>query len=161
MAIVKYVQYKIGGNSTPSSMQEVINYCLQPHKTHYGEEDRLCAVSGLDCNPEFVFDEFMATKVLYGKENGIYFYHYVQAFHPDDELTPEEANRIGMELAKEWAGHEVLVATHVDRKHLHKLFYKGLSVYGTKPTTKSRLSRLLKELSGKRKAERKNLWNNT
>jgi hypothetical protein len=119
MAIVKYVQYQIGGNSTPSSMQEVINYCLQPHKTHYGEEDRLCAVSGLDCNPEFVYDEFMATKVLYGKENGIYFYHYVQAFHPDDDLTPEEANRIGMELAKEWAGHEVLVATHVDRKHLH------------------------------------------
>ena len=101
MAIVKYVAYQIGGNSTPSSMQEVINYCLQPHKTHYGEEDRLCAVSGLDCNPEFVYDEFMATKVLYGKENGIYFYHYVQAFHPDDDLTPEEANRIGMELAKE------------------------------------------------------------
>ena len=67
MAIVKYVQYQIGGNSTPSSMQEVINYCLQPHKTHYGEEDRLCAVSGLDCNPEFVYDEFMATKVLYGR----------------------------------------------------------------------------------------------
>ena len=59
-----------------------------------------------------------SVKVLYGKENGIYFYHYVQAFHPDDDLTPEEANRIGMELAKEWAGHEVLVATHVDRKHL-------------------------------------------
>ena len=119
MAIVKYVQYKIGGNSTPSSMQEVINYCLQPHKTNYGEEDRLCAVSGLNCNPDFVYDEFMATKVLHGKENGIYFYHYVQAFHPDDDLTPEKANRLGMELAKEWADHEVLVATHVDRKHLH------------------------------------------
>lgn len=41
----------------------------------------------------------------------------------------------------------------------HKLFYKGLSVYGTKPTIKSRLSRLQEEYSGKRKAERKNLWN--
>jgi hypothetical protein len=26
-------------------------------------------------------------------------YHTRQAFHPDDDLTPEEANRIGMELA--------------------------------------------------------------
>ena len=65
----------------------------------------------------------MATKQAWGKCGGTYFYHYVQSFAPDEPVTPEEVNRIGVEFAsRAWPGHEVLVATHVDRAHVHNHF---------------------------------------
>ncbi len=117
MATVTFIKYKPGGNVTPSAMQAVIHYCLQPYKTETAEHT-FC-VSGQDCTPAYAYLEFMATKQLYGKGDGVFFYHYVQSFAPDEPITPEEANAIGLELAKQWPGHEVLVATHVDRAHIH------------------------------------------
>ena len=87
-------------------------------------------------------------------------HHLIQAFEPG-EVSYAQAHEIGRQLADEILGgkYEYVIATHINKEHCHKLFYKGLSVYGTKPTIKSRLSRLQEEYSGKRKAERKNLWN--
>ena len=44
----------------------------------------------------------------------------IQSFHPG-EVTPEQAHTIGIELAQRlWGGrYEVVVATHLDRAHLH------------------------------------------
>ncbi len=121
MAIVKAIKYKPGGNATASSMAAVIRYCLQPHKTELTEN--VFCTSGANCNPRFAYQEFMATKASFGKANGVFFYHYVQSFPVDEEITPEEVNAIGLEFAKEaWQGHEVLVATHHDVNHLHNHF---------------------------------------
>jgi len=49
----------------------------------------------------------------------MYFYQYVQSFSPDEEITPELANAVGLELAEYFKGYEVLVATHLDASHLH------------------------------------------
>jgi len=118
---VKYIKYKSGGNSSRSALGRVIDYCLQPHKTQVGEN--VFCTSGVDCVPTYALDQFMATKQAWGKCGGTYFYHYVQSFAPDEPVTPEEVNRIGVEFAsRAWPGHEVLVATHVDRAHVHNHF---------------------------------------
>ncbi|MDD4494908.1 MAG: relaxase/mobilization nuclease domain-containing protein [Eubacteriales bacterium] len=117
MAVVTYVKYKSGKNSTPSALKGVIDYCNQPYKTQVDEQ--IYSINGKDCNGEFAFREFMATKKLYVKSDGVMFYHYVQSFSPEENITPEEANKIGLELAKEFEGFEVLVATHIDSEHIH------------------------------------------
>ncbi|MBR4206624.1 MAG: relaxase/mobilization nuclease domain-containing protein [Clostridia bacterium] len=116
-----YIKYKSGGNSSRSALGRVIDYCLQPHKTQIGE--KAFCTSGEDCVPAYALDQFMATKQAWGKCGGTYFYHYVQSFSPDEAVTPQEVNEIGLEFAaRAWPGHEVLVATHVDREHLHNHF---------------------------------------
>lgn len=72
-------------------------------------------LSGVNCTPELAQKSFMATKNLYGKADGIFFYQYVQSFSPKEEVTPEEAHQIAQELAERFfPGCEVLVATHMD-----------------------------------------------
>ncbi len=60
----------------------------------------------------------MATKNLYSKASGTFFYHYVQSFSPQENVTPAQAHQIALELAERFfPGCEVLVATHVDAEH--------------------------------------------
>ena len=116
-----YIKYKSGWNSSRSALGRVIDYCLQPHKTQVGE-NAFCT-SGVDCVPAYALDQFMATKQAWGKFGGTYFYHYVQSFDPHEGITPQEVNAIGLEFAsRAWPGHEVLVATHVDKDHRHNHF---------------------------------------
>ncbi|MCR5683629.1 MAG: relaxase/mobilization nuclease domain-containing protein [Clostridiales bacterium] len=116
-----YIKYKSGGNSSRSALGRVIDYCLQPHKTQVSEN--VFCTSGVDCVPAYALDQFLATKQAWGKCAGTFFYHYVQSFAPDEPVTPEEVNRIGVEFAsRAWPGHEVLVATHVDKDHKHNHF---------------------------------------
>jgi hypothetical protein len=49
----------------------------------------------------------------------------VQSFSPDEDVSPETVHEIGLELAKAFGNREVLVATHIDKEHLHIVFYKG------------------------------------
>ena len=47
----------------------------------------------------------------------------MQSFHPDEPITPETAHEIALRFAEEnFPGYEVLVATHVDRHHVHSHF---------------------------------------
>ena len=72
-------------------------------------------VGGVNCLGQHAHEEFMATKNLYGKACGTYFYQYVQSFLPGEIQSYEEAHRIGLEFAgKSFPGYEVLVATHLD-----------------------------------------------
>ncbi len=60
-----------------------------------------------------------ATKELYSKTGGISYHHIIQSFKPY-EITPEKAHEIGVELAeKQFKNHEVLIATHKDKNHIH------------------------------------------
>ena len=98
---------------TPSAMRGCINYCVQEKKTV--DENGRQYVGGVNCLGTHSYDEFMATKNLYGKACGTYFYQYVQSFLPGEIQSYEEAHRIGLEFAgKSFPGYEVLVATHLD-----------------------------------------------
>ena len=107
------------GRQNRSAMRAVINYCQQEYKT-FDSKSKRRLVSGVNCDGENAYREFMATKKVYGKDNGIFFYHYAQSFSPTEKITPEKAHKIALEFAeKAWLGHEVLVTTHCDASHIH------------------------------------------
>lgn len=104
------------------AMHAVINYCMQEYKT-FDNKSKRQLISGVNCDGANAFQEFMATKKIYGKDNGFFFYHYAQSFSPKEKITPEQAHEIALEYAeKAWSGHEVLVTTHCDREHIHSHF---------------------------------------
>ena len=112
MAVIKAVSSKAG-------IGQALDYVTKEEKT----EDKL--VSGLHCEPDTVKDEMQATKELWGKTGGRTYKHFVQSYHEDEHITPEQAHRNAVELAKNteaWKGHEVLIATHIDRGHIHSHF---------------------------------------
>lgn len=51
----------------------------------------------------------------------IHAHHLIQSFSPEDNLTPEEINRIGYETMMELTGgrFKFIVATHTDKDHIH------------------------------------------
>ncbi|CZD64617.1 relaxase [Streptococcus pneumoniae] len=51
----------------------------------------------------------------------IHAHHLIQSFSPEDNLTPEEINRIGYEIMMELTGgrFKFIVATHTDKDHVH------------------------------------------
>ena len=105
-----------------SAMKAVIEYCLQQKKVADEDSGRRL-VSGVNCNGENAFTEFMATKTAHHKKGGMNFYHYVQSFSPSESVTAEQVHKIGLVFAKKaWPGHEVLVTTHTDVAHLHNHF---------------------------------------
>lgn len=112
MAVIKAVSSKAG-------IGQALDYVTKGEKT----EDKL--VSGLHCEPDTVKDEMQATKEMWGKTGGRTYKHFVQSYHEDEHITPDQAHQNAMELAKNteaWKGHEVLIATHIDRGHIHSHF---------------------------------------
>ena len=116
MAVVESISEK---NQTPSAQKGVLDYCMQPSKT-FDEDEQLAYISGYNCIPELANESFLATQKIFGHEpDGIRFYHFVQSFKIGEAISPQEANEIGMELAKIFENREVIVATHIDKDHLH------------------------------------------
>ena len=98
----------------------ILSYCKRESKTvHEGRK----LVSGVNCLPESAYQEFMNTKLQYGKTDGRMFYHFTQSFSPTEDITPETAHEIAVKFAeKMFPGFEVLVATHTDKAHTHSHF---------------------------------------
>ena len=115
MAIVHFVNYKKGTQSR-AAMAGVLFYVAQPKKTTW-EDGQL--VSGINCQPQSVYDDFLNTKLLYHKDGGVMFYHMVQSFPRGAAVDPRQAHEAARRLAEYFDGCEVLVCTHVDREHIH------------------------------------------
>ena len=119
MATLSYIREQ---EQNASAMKRVIRYCTQDHKVTEPATERRY-VGGVNCDGENSFAEFMTTKKCFHKTKGIYFYQYTQSFSPDENITPATAHEIALEFAERaWQGHEVMVATHVDREHIHSHF---------------------------------------
>ena len=54
-------------------------------------------------------------------QQNIHSHHLIQSFSPEDNLTPEEINRIGYDTMMELTGgrFKFIVATHTDKDHVH------------------------------------------
>ena len=116
MAVIESIPEK---NQTPSAQKGVLDYCMQPSKT-FDEDEQLAYISGYNCIPELANESFLTTQKIFGHEpDGVRFYHFVQSFKIGEAISPQEANEIGMELAKIFENREVIVATHIDKDHLH------------------------------------------
>ena len=115
IAIVHFVNYK-KGTQTRGCMKSVMRYVSQLSKTLWDGQQ---LVSGIGCQPETAFDEFLSTKLLHHKDGGVMFYHMVQSFPKGADIDPRTAHEAARRLAGYFEGCEVLVCTHVDREHIH------------------------------------------
>lgn len=106
------------GREDLQSLRDVMNYAVNDFKT-----EQQLFVTGVNCVPEFARDQMNETKRIWHKEGGIIAYHGYQSFAAG-EVTPEQAHKIGVELAKQLWGDrfEVIVATHLNTGHLHNHF---------------------------------------
>ncbi|HGI4845724.1 TPA: SAG1250 family conjugative relaxase [Streptococcus agalactiae] len=130
MVVTKH--FAVHGNKYRKSL---IKYILNPAKT-----DQLKLVSDFGMsnyldfpNYEEIVEMYQANFVnndrLYDsrndrqqiKQNKIHAHHLIQSFSPEDNLTPEEINRIGYETIKELTSgnFRFIVTTHTDRLHVH------------------------------------------
>jgi hypothetical protein len=110
------------GKTIAQTLADRTDYAENPGKTKLG-----ALVTGFGCNPRTADEEFLLSKREYkfltGRDNGaqnVLAYHVRQAFKPG-EITPEEANAVGEELAQRFfkGKHAFIVATHIDRHHIH------------------------------------------
>ena len=124
MAISKIkTRHASEGRSIAAVLRERLDYDENPEKTKGG-----LLVSAYQCQPDTAWQEFTVSKQIYTSNTGrkrtpekdVISYLIIQSFRPG-EVTPEEANRLGYQLALEFTGgqHQFIVATHVDRHHIH------------------------------------------
>ena len=113
-------------------------------------------VTGLNVTADldFAYNEFsrvfekyarkrFCKKSITGGKEKVRLHHYIQSFKPD-EISPEEAHKIGVEWAEKVFGtnHQVLVTTHVNCQHIHNHFavaafdLEGKKWYGNKTSLK-------------------------
>lgn len=99
-------------------LKEVLTYTTQGYKTNEKEY-----ITGINCDPKNALTQMMNTKLSYNKMDGRLAFHAVQSFKPG-ELTPDECHKLGIQLAKQMWGNrfEVVVSTHLAKKHLHNHF---------------------------------------
>ena len=126
MATFTAVKNRGGGRG---ALGGVLRYTQQDEKTLW---DGRRLVSGWNCTAQSALSEMLLTKEQHRKTDGRQYYHFVQSFAETDDLTPQEAHAIALELARrEFPDFEVLVATHIDTDHLHShLIVNSVSFQG-------------------------------
>ena len=123
MATTRLMPLHIGkGQTAGDAIKRALGYVKDPMKTENG-----ILVTSYGCTPQTAEAEFMLMRREYltitGRRRGkddVLAYHLRQSFKPG-EITPEEANRIGCELAKRFThgDHAFIVATHTNTSSVH------------------------------------------
>ena len=123
MATTRIMPLHTGKGRTESkAVSDIINYVENPQKTDNGR-----LITGYGCDSRTADAEFLLAKRQYiaatGRIRGaddVIAYHVRQSFKPG-EITPEEANRLGVEFAKRFTKgrHAFVVCTHIDKSHVH------------------------------------------
>ena len=110
------------GRTVGQAISAIIDYTENPQKTDGGR-----LITSWQCDSRIADAEFLFTKNQYIQKTGrvrgeddVIAYHLRQSFIPG-EITPEEANRLGCELAKRFTkgNHAYIVCTHIDKSHIH------------------------------------------
>ena len=123
MATTRLMALHIGkGRTFSTAIRDIINYVENPEKTERGQ-----LITSYQCSSQIADAEFLLFKKQYIQKTGrtrgaddVIAYHLRQSFVPG-EITPEEANRLGRELAMRFTkgNNAFIVCTHVDKKHIH------------------------------------------
>ena len=123
------------GKSVAACLKSRTDYAQNPEKTDGG-----ALVSSYGCSPLTVDEEFILSKRQYelstgrSQKSNVIAYQIRQSFKPG-EITPEEANKVGYELAMRFTKgkHAFIVATHNDRQHIHNhILYNSTSMDGSR-----------------------------
>ena len=123
MATTRIMPLHIGKGRTESrAISEIIDYVANPQKTDHGR-----LITSYQCDSRVADAQFLLDKQTYAARTGrvrgaddVIAYHLRQSFVPG-EITPEEANRLGVELARRFTKgkHAFIVCTHIDKAHVH------------------------------------------
>lgn len=123
MATTRIMPLHIGkGRIFSSAISNIIDYAENPQKTDGGR-----LISSYACDSRTADAEFVLAKREYITKTGrvrgaddVIAYQLRQSFVPG-EITPEEANRLGCELAKRFTkgSQAFVVCTHIDKAHIH------------------------------------------
>ena len=123
MATTRIMPLHVGKGRTESrAISDIIDYVANPKKTDNGR-----LITGYACDSRTADAEFLLAKRQYiaatGRVRGaddVIAYHVRQSFRPG-EITPEEANRLGVDFAKRFTkgNHAFVVCTHIDKSHIH------------------------------------------
>ncbi|MBQ5318887.1 MAG: relaxase/mobilization nuclease domain-containing protein [Oscillospiraceae bacterium] len=124
MAIIKHISIKV----SPLALLKYI--------TGETKDEEVKFITGLNCSEEaesaymemglcyqsFANEKFCGKRNDGGKQK-IKMHHYIQSFSKG-EITPEEAHRIAIKWAETVFGteHQIVVATHTDKEHIHTHF---------------------------------------
>lgn len=110
------------------AMRDVMDYAMNDAKT-----EKQFYITALQCSLRDARTEMALLKRRHGKEDGILAFHGYQSFKPG-EVMPDIAHEIGVKLAEElWPYHQVIVATHLDKVHIHNHFVlNSVSMNGRK-----------------------------
>lgn len=99
--------------SSKANLKTIINYVTQDKKTNSN------LITGKDCLAESCLEEMLYTKNFYKKNSGRQYIHIIQSFDPKDNLSAGEIHKAGIKLAEKFNSFQILVATHIDKEHLH------------------------------------------
>ena len=122
------------GRTLAQCLEDRIGYSMNIEKTDKGR-----LVSSYACDPRTCCEEFMLSKRQYYHSTGrmykneVIAYQIRQSFKPG-EISPEDANRVGHELAMRFTKgkYAFIVATHTDRAHIHNhIIFNSTSIDGT------------------------------
>lgn len=123
MATTRLIPLHAGkGRTEGTAIRDILDYSKNPEKTEKG-----ALITSYACDHRTADAEFLLAKREYLDRTGRYrgkddviAYHMRQSFLPG-EITPEEANRMGRELAQRFThgNHAYIVATHTDKQHIH------------------------------------------
>lgn len=122
MAATRLISLHINkGKTVAQCLADRTDYSQNAAKTNNGE-----FISSYQCDPKTADEEFLLSKRQYHHITGrqqkhdVIAYQIRQSFKPG-EITPEEANAVGRELAMRFlkGNHAFIVATHIDRAHIH------------------------------------------
>ena len=134
MAVTRIISIRGSkGQSVIKSLTERTDYVKNPEKTENGS-----LVYAYGCTPQLVAAEFALSKRQYAQRTGrnapgVIAYHIRQSFKPG-EITPEEANLVGRELAERFlkGKHAYIICTHTDRRHIHNhIVFNSTTLDGT------------------------------
>lgn len=136
MAATRLIALHINkGKTVAQCLADRTDYSQNAAKTNDGE-----FISSYECDPITSDEEFLLTKRQYQHITGrqqkhdVIAYQIRQSFKPG-EITPEEANQVGYELAMRFTKgkYAFLVATHIDKAHIHNhIIFNSTSIDGTR-----------------------------
>lgn len=118
-------------------LEDKLFYIMDEDKTEIPKDTQYLFKDGKEClvscygliSADYGYDEMMMTKMIakhthgdrQGGKTDVLAHHIIQSFLPDDKLTPEEVHEVGRRTVLELTGgeHEFVIATHMDKDHLH------------------------------------------
>ena len=135
MAATRLIALHINkGRTLAQCLAERTDYSQNGEKTDHGR-----LISSYACDPKTCDEEFLLSKRQYRhitgrtQKNDVIAYQIRQSFKPG-EVSPEDANRIGYELAMRFTKgkYAFIVATHTDKAHIHNhVIFNSTSIDGT------------------------------